>query len=93
MNRHALIALLTIAPFASCTCAAPAGPGEGEGEAMPVLGDQLDHVAAGDLEVAALVDPAAGRVHRRTLDRIAARDRPRLFSIRHRIGILTGDAL
>ena len=50
---------------------------------------QLDHVAAGDLEVAALVDAAAGRVDRRARDRVAARHRPRLSSLRHRIGILT----
>ena len=50
---------------------------------------QLDHVAAGHLEVAALVDAAAGRVDRRARDRIAAHDRPRLFSLRHRTGILT----
>ena len=33
---------------------------------------QLDHVAAGDLELAALVDAAAGRIDRRARDRIAA---------------------
>ncbi len=35
-----------------------------------VLGGELDHVAAGDLEVAALVDPATARVDRRARDRV-----------------------
>jgi hypothetical protein len=34
------------------------------------LACELDHVAASDLEVAAVVDPAADRVHRRPLDRV-----------------------
>ena len=38
------------------------------------LGRELDHVAAGHLEVAALVDAAARRIDRRSLDRVAARD-------------------
>ena len=53
------------------------------------LGGEVDDVAAGDLEVAALVYPAPRRIDRRTTDRVAARDRPRLFSLLHRIGILT----
>ena len=53
------------------------------------LGGQLDHVAAGDLEMAALVYAAALREDRRARDRIAARDRSRMCSLRHRTGIVT----
>ena len=40
------------------------------------LGRQLDHVAAADLEVAALVDPAAARIDRRPGDRVRAGGMP-----------------
>ena len=44
---------------------------------------QLDHVAAGHLQVPPFVDAAADRVDRRPRDRIAA-NHPYLFSLRHR---------
>src|ERR1700742_4381138 len=42
---------------------------------------QLDHIAASDLEVTALVDAAARRIDRRPLDRIS--NRPRLSMLCH----------
>ena len=49
---------------------------------------QLDHVAAGHLEMTFRVDAAALREDRRSRDRIAGH-RTRLSSLRHRTGILT----
>ena len=52
---------------------------------------QLDHVAAADLEMPALVDPAPGRVDHRPRDRV--HQCACLSALRHRTGIVTVEAL